>query len=121
MDYCQPVNVLYYLCTLVQFHSLDKFACPISYKQHLKANKYDFFTKCNRTCFLVRLTVKQHKPFNNKCRRIYVSQCPCQSICAKYLFHRKRTNVTFKNISAISWRSVLLVEQTGGHHLPVAN
>jgi hypothetical protein len=24
-------------------------------------------------------------------------------------------NVTFNNISAISWRSVLLVEETGGH------
>jgi hypothetical protein len=66
----------------------------------------------------------------------HVSQCPCQSICAKYLFHRKRTNstymyietvclivlnATFKNISVLSWRSVVLVEETGGNHRPVAN
>ena len=33
-------------------------------------------------------------------------------------------NVTFNNISAISWRSVLLVEETGGpgeNHRPVAS
>ena len=33
-------------------------------------------------------------------------------------------NATFNNISAISWRSVLLVEETGGHgesHRPVAS
>jgi hypothetical protein len=33
-------------------------------------------------------------------------------------------NVTFNNISAISWWSVLLVEETGGpgeSHTPVAN
>ena len=33
-------------------------------------------------------------------------------------------NVTFNNISAISWRSVLLVEETGGHgenHQPVTS
>jgi hypothetical protein len=33
-------------------------------------------------------------------------------------------NATFNNISAISWQSVLLVEETGGpgeNHQPVAN
>jgi len=30
-------------------------------------------------------------------------------------------NATFKNISAISWRSVLLVEETGEHHRHVAS
>ena len=33
-------------------------------------------------------------------------------------------NATFNNISVISWRSVLLVEETGGpreNHRPVAN
>ena len=33
-------------------------------------------------------------------------------------------NATFNNISAISWRAVLLVEETGGpeeNHRPVAN
>jgi hypothetical protein len=33
-------------------------------------------------------------------------------------------NVTFNNISAISWRSVLLMEETGGpgeNHRPVAS
>jgi hypothetical protein len=33
-------------------------------------------------------------------------------------------NATFNNISAISWRSVLLVEETGGpgeNHQPVTN
>ena len=33
-------------------------------------------------------------------------------------------NATFSNISDISWRSVLLVEETGGHgenHLPAAS
>jgi hypothetical protein len=30
-------------------------------------------------------------------------------------------NVTFNNISVISWRSVLLVEETGENHLPVAS
>jgi hypothetical protein len=33
-------------------------------------------------------------------------------------------NVTFNNISVIAWRSVLLVEETGGHeenHRPVAS
>jgi len=33
-------------------------------------------------------------------------------------------NATFNNISAIPWRSVLLVEETGGHrenHQPVAS
>jgi di/tricarboxylate transporter len=33
-------------------------------------------------------------------------------------------NTTFNNISAISWRSALLVEETGGsgkHHRPVAS
>jgi hypothetical protein len=29
-------------------------------------------------------------------------------------------NVNFNNISVISWRSVLLVEQTGENHRPVA-
>jgi hypothetical protein len=29
-------------------------------------------------------------------------------------------NATFNNISAISWRSVLLVEETGENHRPVA-
>jgi hypothetical protein len=29
-------------------------------------------------------------------------------------------NATFNNISAISWRSVLLVEETGENHGPVA-
>jgi hypothetical protein len=30
-------------------------------------------------------------------------------------------NATFNNISAISWRSVLLVEETGETHRPVAS
>jgi hypothetical protein len=30
-------------------------------------------------------------------------------------------NATFNNISVISWRSVLLVEETGENHRPVAN
>jgi hypothetical protein len=30
-------------------------------------------------------------------------------------------NATFNNISVISWRSVLLVEETGENHQPVAN
>ena len=33
-------------------------------------------------------------------------------------------NATFNNISVMSWRSVLLVEETGGHvdnHRPVAS
>ena len=30
-------------------------------------------------------------------------------------------NVTFNNISATSWQSVLLVEETGENHRPVAN
>jgi len=30
-------------------------------------------------------------------------------------------NVTFNNISAISWQSVLLVEETGENHRPVAS
>ena len=30
-------------------------------------------------------------------------------------------NATFNNISVISWRSVLLVEQTGENHRPVAS
>jgi len=30
-------------------------------------------------------------------------------------------NATFNNISAISWRSVLLVEETGENHRPVAS
>jgi len=30
-------------------------------------------------------------------------------------------NTTFNNISAISWRSVLLVEETGENHLPAAS
>jgi len=33
-------------------------------------------------------------------------------------------NATFNNISVVSWRSVLLVEETGGHgenHRPVAS
>jgi hypothetical protein len=30
-------------------------------------------------------------------------------------------NATFKNISAISWQSVLLVEETGENHQPVAS
>jgi len=29
-------------------------------------------------------------------------------------------NATFNNISVISWRSVLLVEETGENHTPVA-
>jgi hypothetical protein len=29
-------------------------------------------------------------------------------------------NATFNNISAISWQSVLLVEETGENHRPVA-
>jgi hypothetical protein len=30
-------------------------------------------------------------------------------------------NATFNNISAISWQSVLLVEETGENHRPVAS
>jgi hypothetical protein len=30
-------------------------------------------------------------------------------------------NTTFSNISVISWRSVLLVEETGENHQPVAS
>ena len=30
-------------------------------------------------------------------------------------------NATFNNISATSWRSVLLVEETGVNHRPVAS
>jgi hypothetical protein len=30
-------------------------------------------------------------------------------------------NATFNNISVISWRSVLLVEETGENHRPVAS
>ena len=30
-------------------------------------------------------------------------------------------NATFKNISAISWRSALLVEETGENNRPVAS
>ena len=30
-------------------------------------------------------------------------------------------NVTFNNISVISWWSVLLVQETGGNHRPVAS
>jgi len=30
-------------------------------------------------------------------------------------------NATFNNISALSWRSVLLVEETGENHRPVAS
>jgi len=30
-------------------------------------------------------------------------------------------NTTFNNISAISWRSVLLAEETGENHRPVAS
>jgi hypothetical protein len=30
-------------------------------------------------------------------------------------------NATFNNISVISWRSVLLVEETGENHQPVAS
>jgi len=30
-------------------------------------------------------------------------------------------NTTFNNISVISWRSVLLVEETGENHRPVAS
>jgi hypothetical protein len=30
-------------------------------------------------------------------------------------------NATFNNISVISWRSVLLVEETGDNHRPVAS
>ena len=30
-------------------------------------------------------------------------------------------NVTFDNISVISWRSVLLVEETGENHRPAAS
>ena len=30
-------------------------------------------------------------------------------------------NATFNNISVISWRSVLLVEETGKNHRPVAS
>ena len=30
-------------------------------------------------------------------------------------------NVTFNNISCISWRSVLLVEETGESHRPIAS
>jgi hypothetical protein len=30
-------------------------------------------------------------------------------------------NTTFNNISVILWRSVLLVEETGENHRPVAN
>jgi len=31
------------------------------------------------------------------------------------------SNATFNNISALSWRSVLLVEETGENHRPVAS
>ena len=30
-------------------------------------------------------------------------------------------NVTFNNISVISWRSYLLVKETGGNHRPAAS
>jgi hypothetical protein len=30
-------------------------------------------------------------------------------------------NTTFNNISAISWRSILLVEETGENHWPVTS
>ena len=30
-------------------------------------------------------------------------------------------NATFNNISVISWRSVLLIEETGENHQPVAS
>jgi hypothetical protein len=54
----------------------------------------------------------------------------CDKVCHKYnvniLFDvcLMVLNATFNNISVISWRSVLLVEETGGHgenHRPVAS
>ena len=44
-----------------------------------------------------------------------------KSVCLFLLFFFMVFNVTFNNISAISWRSVLLVEETGENHRPVAS
>ena len=49
----------------------------------------------------------------------------CTMICMSCLFVCLMVfNATFNNISVISWRSVLLVEETGGpgeNHRPVAS
>jgi len=47
-----------------------------------------------------------------------INQIICLFVCLMVL------NVTFNNISVISWRSVLLVEETGGpveNHRPVTS
>ena len=50
--------------------------------------------------------------------------CPCELVDSGWLVWFMVFNATFNNISAISWRQVVLVEETGvfgGNHRPVAS
>ena len=67
-----------------------------------------FFAKCKRLSF-------ESKPMTNYCK---------SSQLHRLWFRYKVFNATFNNISVISWRSVLLVEETGvprEHQWPVAS
>jgi hypothetical protein len=69
-----------------------------------------YMSNMNNLCLL--LDEERHIVTN------FVKTCFCLFICLMVL------NATFKNISVISWRSVLLVEETGGpgeNHRPVGS
>jgi len=71
-------------------------------------------TCSNRWCF-VWVHVQTFTSFDIVCYRCYLVYLYCGWLVWFMMF-----NTTFNNISAISWRSVLLVAETGENRPPVA-
>jgi len=79
------------------------------------SSEFDCHLKCNLISF-------QFPMFN--IWSVYIEVCPCELVDSGWLVWFMVFNATFNNISVISWRQVLLVEETGvcrENHRPVTS
>ena len=109
------------LCAIDAMLFLANTSCSHKYKQMLilKNNKYlgrYFFSKIKFTWYDIFHSVKLYTYQLNKLLKVYPNirfLIFFLELLEKDLAWFMMFNATFNNISAISWRSVLLVEETG--------
>ena len=97
------ITLVTFLTWLVWFHLLQQF----------QRGKIELWKACN----WCRLITIPHMDLCSRWAKKYIDE-QCLFVCLMVF------NVTFNNISVISWRSLLLVEETEGpreNHRPVAS
>jgi predicted membrane protein len=99
----------------IRFHFstlFSYFMCLVCYLSQLLSHIHHSYLRKNKKDRIVY----SHRFLINFHWRLYLFFC-----CVVYLFWSIAIWCTFNNISAISWQSVLLVEETAENHRPAAS